>query len=129
MVALDLKRHLIKAGGIGRALRFLVGIKSSLLGLTIAVGGEQRKVGPVAVAKSLAVIDYARAIRIGPRGEKPVTAKVKLVRPFEGSATYLKEGKSPPIWSGTLGIRLPGSGLVPLTSPEFEAEICRSTAA
>jgi len=112
-----------KSGGV---LRSFLGFKSSILGLTLAVGSEREKQGRVAILRSALVIDYARAIRINPRDESPVQAKVKLARPFEGSASYLREGKAPPTWSGTLAVHLPGSGLVLLTGPEFESEICRS---
>jgi hypothetical protein len=112
-----------RSGGV---LRSFLGFKSSILGLTLAAGSEKRKVGRVAILKSAFTLDYARAIRINPRKDRPVTAKVKVARPFEGSATYLEEGKAPPSWSGTLAVHLPGSGLVPLAGPEFEAEICRA---
>lgn len=112
-----------KSGGV---LRSMFGFRSPILGFTIAFGGEKRKLGRVAVQKTFAVIDYPRAIRISPRGKNPVTAKVKLARPFEGFASYSKEGKASPVWSGNLRVRMPGSGLVPLTGPEFETEICRS---
>lgn len=110
----------------GGARRSFLGFRSSILGLTLAIGSERRKLGRVAILKSATTFDSARAIRISPRGQGPVTAKVKLARPFEGSASYLEEGKAPPTWSGTLAARLPGSGLVPLTGPEFEADICRA---
>lgn len=112
-----------KSGGV---IRSLLGFRSTLLGLTLAVGSERRKLGRVAILKSAVAFDHPRAIRISPRSKKPVTAKVKLARPFEGSASYLDEGKAPPSLSGTLAVRLPGSGLVLLTGPEFEAEICRA---
>ncbi|HEU4462180.1 MAG TPA: hypothetical protein VFR75_06270 [Solirubrobacterales bacterium] len=116
---------LAQAKGDG-VLRSLIGIRSPLLGFTLAVGSEKWKLGRVAILKSAVAVDYPRAIRISPRAKRPVTGKVKLAKPFEGSASYLDEGEAPPTWSGTLAIRLPGSGLVPLTGPEFEAEICRA---
>lgn len=112
-----------KGGGV---LRSFLGFKSPLLGVTFAVGSERTKLGRVGILKSAISITQPRAIRISPRSEGPVTAKVKVARPFEGSASYLDEGEAPPTWSGTLAVRLPGSGLVQLTGPEFEAEICRA---
>jgi hypothetical protein len=112
-----------KRGGV---LRSLLGIRSPLLGITLAVGSERKKLGQVAILKSALAIYYPRAVRISPRSERPVTARVKLVKPFEGYASYLDEGNAQPTWSGTLAIHLPGSGLVPLTGSEFEADICRA---
>lgn len=112
-----------RSGGVSRSL---VGFRSALLGLTIAIGSEKKKPGRVAILKSAVAIDHPRAIRISPRGKEPVTARVKPAKPFEGTASYLDEGSAPPTLSGTLAIRLPGSGLMQLTGPEFEAEICRA---
>ena len=113
-------------------LRFLIGVKVSLslggeeLVTAIAFGGERKKVDQVGVRKLLMVFEDVDSIETSPPGEQPVTATLKLQRPFEGTATYLKEGRAPATWIGDLGARLPGSGLVPLAGPEFQAEICRS---
>lgn len=112
-----------KGGGVHRSF---LGYKSPLLGVTFAVGSERTKLGRVGILKSGISITKPRAIWISPRSEEPTTAKVKAAGPFEGSASYLQEGEGPPTWSGTLAARLPGSGLVPLTGPEFEVEICRA---
>lgn len=111
--------------------RFLFGAESTFsLGeeevvFTIAFGGEKKKVGAVGITKLLLVFEDRDSIEISPPGERPVTAEVKMRKPYKGTASYLQEGKAPATWTGTLGLRLPGSGLVPLTGPEFEAEICR----
>jgi len=95
--------------------------------ITIAVGAEQRKAGRVAVSKAFILIDDLDSVQISPRGTQPLSAEVKLRKPFEGTASYLEEGKAPPTWTGDLGLRLPGSGLVPMAGPEFEAELCQAT--
>jgi len=111
--------------------RFLVAAEASLsakgkkFSLTIAFGGEQKRIGRVAVDKATLVFKELDSIAISPVGKEPLTAKVKLGKPFEGTASYLDEGTAPPTLTGGLGIRLPGSGLVPLAGPEFEAELCR----
>lgn len=113
--------------------RFLVGAEVSFAyggeesASTIAFGGERRKEGPVSVLKLALILEDLDSIEISPVDKRPVTAKVKLRKPFEGTASFGQEGKAPPTWTGTLGVRLPGSGLVPLTGPEFEAEICRGS--
>ena len=94
--------------------------------VTFVVSGERKKVGRVAAFKLFLDINQADSVEISPRGEKPLTAEVKLPRPFVGKASYVREGKAPPSLSGTLGIHLPGSGRVRLTGREFEAELCRA---
>jgi hypothetical protein len=93
----------------------------------IAFGGERKKVGPVSVTKVGIVIEEAGSLEISPAGNQPVTAEVTIGKPFEGTASYLREGKGPPSWTGTLAVRLPDSGLVSLAGPEFEAELCRAS--
>jgi hypothetical protein len=113
--------------------RFLVGAEISFAfkgeesASTIAFGGERKKEGPVSVLKLVLILEDIDSIEVSPAGERPVTAEVKIRKPFEGTASYLQEGKAPATWTGTFGLRLPGSGLVPLTGPEFEAEICRGS--
>jgi hypothetical protein len=112
--------------------RFLIGVESTFafgdeaFSSTIAFSGENRKEGRVGILKLLLVLDELDSIEISPPGERPLTAELKLPRPFEGTASYLQEGKAPATWTGNFGLRLPGSGLIPLAGPEFEGEICRS---
>ncbi|HYH53253.1 MAG TPA: hypothetical protein VD761_03905 [Solirubrobacterales bacterium] len=119
-----------KAQGVG-VQRFLFGIEVSQffageeVAMALLGGGERKRIGPVHVSKvALVMVD---SLEISPAGQRPVTGEVTPEMPFEGTASYLGDGKAPPIWSGTLAVRLPGSGLVPLAGPEFEAEICRGT--
>lgn len=99
--------------------------KGKKFSFTIAIAGEKKKVGRVAVDKAGLLLEELDSVAISPVGKQPLTAKVKLRKPFEGTATYLDEGTAPPTWTGNLGIRFPGSGLVPLAGPEFEPELCR----
>jgi hypothetical protein len=123
-------RAVAQRGGV---LRFLLLAELSLAvgdkgeSLTTAIGGLREKVGRVAVSKALIFLDSFDSVEISPTGEKPLSVEVTLPKPFEGTGSYLQEGKAPPAWSGSLGARLPGSGLVPLTGPEFEADLCRAT--
>jgi hypothetical protein len=111
--------------------RFLLSAQTSLsigseeFSLGFVVGGEKEKVGRVAVNKAALVFEEDDLFAISPPGKKPLTAKSKLPKPFEGTSTYMDDGSTPPTWTGSLGVRLPGSGLVPLSGPEFKAELCR----
>jgi hypothetical protein len=116
-----------RRGGVQRDL--IVGEVSvgTELSLTIAIGGLEEKVGRVAVEKFSLLFDERDSVEISPVGTKPVTAEVKLPKPFEGKASYLEEGSEPASWSGDLKLRLPGSGLVPLAGTEFEADLCHGS--
>lgn len=107
------------------AIEATLSAKGKKISVTIAIAAEQKKVGRVAVSKGTFLIEPLNSVAISPRGKNPLTAKVKLRKPFEGTGTYLDDGSTPPTWTGSLGIRFPGSGLVPLTGPEFETEFCR----
>lgn len=109
------------------ALEISVTVKQEDLSLTLAVGGLREKVGRVAIDKLQLLFDEGNTIQASPLRRRPVTAELKLPKPFAGSASYLEEGKAPPTWSGDLSVRLPGSGSVPMAGPEFEAKICRSS--
>jgi len=117
-----------KRSGVTRSL---IAAASSLsvggeeFAFSIVIGGEKERIGRVAVSKASILLEERNSIVSSPPGKSPLTAKVKLSKPFEGTATYLEEGSSPPTWTGDLSIRLPGSGLVLLAGPEFEAELCR----
>ncbi|HEU4738929.1 MAG TPA: hypothetical protein VFS54_07590 [Solirubrobacterales bacterium] len=102
-----------------------LGIGDEEFAFTVGIAGESEKVGRVAVDKGTLTFEEFDSIATSPPGKRPLTAKVKLRKPFEGIASYMEEGSAPPTWTGDLGIRLPGSGLVPLAGPEFEAELCR----
>jgi hypothetical protein len=109
------------------AVEISVAIKDENSSLSIAFGGLREKVGRVGVSKLQLLFDEFDSIQPSPLGRRPVTAEVKLPKPFEGTASYFEEGKTPSTWSGDLNVRLPGSGLVPLTGPEFEANLCRGS--
>jgi hypothetical protein len=117
-----------RQGGVQRY--FLLGSASieagkTKLAFTVAIGALKQKIGRVAIDKFSLFFDEVDSVEISPIGVKPITATIKVPKPFEGTASYLKEGREPPTWSGDLGLRLPGSGLVPLTGPEFDVGLCR----
>jgi hypothetical protein len=117
-----------KQGGVQRY--FLLGSASIKAGniklaFTVAIGALKQKIGRVAVDKFSLFFDEVDSVEISPIGVKPITATIKVPKPFEGTASFLKEGRKFPTWTGDLGLRLPGSGLVPLTGPEFDVGLCR----
>lgn len=65
------------------------------------------------------------SLLVTPPGSSPLTAAVKLPKPFAGSAEYRKEAGTPASWSGSLRAWLPGAGTVPLTGREYSASLCR----
>lgn len=120
-----------RAGGVERALLVLdlslADENGRREGLSFDIASRSSRVGRVAVAKLALVISDEPAVTISPRAADPLSAEVGLETPFEGTASYLAEGDLPPTWTGSLGIRLPGEGLVPLTGPEFETVLCRAS--
>jgi hypothetical protein len=65
----------------------------------------------------------------GKPGTTPRTITVVPPNPFLKSAKRLKEPGVPASWAGPLAVRLPGSGLVPLTGPGFKSAVCNLTLA
>lgn len=96
--------------------------------ITGEIAGRREKVGRVAILKSGFGLRESRlpVLVASPLGSDPLTAEVNPAKPFSGTGSYQAEGNMPATWTGTLGIRLPGSGLVPLAGPEFEALLCQS---
>ena len=89
----------------------------------------QERVGRVKVLRSTLQTAKPGAIEFSRHGVKPAQALLKLESPFSGRAHYVGATKgSPASWTGSLSVRLLGSGELPLTGPRFHAELCRSSA-
>lgn len=108
----------------GMTRSFLV-VESTDIGLAIDVASLQQKVEGVGVKKAAFALDGA-VFHLTPPGKVPVETKMVPTWPFLGSATYIDDAKQPATWTGSLGVRFPGSGQVSLAGPEFEAELCRA---
>jgi hypothetical protein len=91
----------------------------------IVVAKLDEKVGRVRVSRALLAFAKAGGVVVSQAGVVPVTATVALPKPFEGTADYREEPGTKPSWTGSLGVHLPGAGLVPLTGPDFGAVLCR----
>ncbi|HET9675890.1 MAG TPA: hypothetical protein VFP21_00120 [Solirubrobacterales bacterium] len=89
----------------------------------------QERVGRIQVLRSTLQTAKPGAIKVSRRGVKPAKAKVKLGSPFSGRARYVGAKKgSAASWTGSLSVRLLGSGTLPLTGPHFHATLCRASA-
>ncbi len=84
----------------------------------------ERRDGMLITRKAIEIGDDG-SVLLSPRGKVPVTATIALPRPFQGTAKYRKEPGTASSWSGSLAVRPPGAGLVPLTGPGFAAAVCR----
>lgn len=98
-------------------------------GVSIEFGAQSEKVGRVLASKvALTGLEdeSSASYLLSRRGADPVTAEITPPSPFSGTGLYRAEGDMPATWTGALGVRLPGLGLVPLTGPEFEPTFCRA---
>lgn len=96
---------------------------------SVITASRQERIGRVRVFRSAMQFAAPKRISISRRGIEPASARLALDSPFSGRAHYKgpKQG-SPASWTGTLGVRLLGSGLLPLTGPRFHAVLCRVSA-
>jgi hypothetical protein len=96
---------------------------------SVITASLQERVGRVRVYRSAMQLAAPSRVRISRRGVHPATARLALDSPFSGRAHYkgAKKGTSA-TWTGSLGVRLLGSGLLPLTGPHFHAVLCRVSA-
>jgi hypothetical protein len=58
------------------------------------------------------------------KGTRPRRATLSASAPFSGTGTYSYRPGSPPSFLGSLTVRIPGEGTVPLAGPEFHAALC-----
>jgi hypothetical protein len=96
---------------------------------SVITASLQERVGRVRVYRSTMQLAAPRRVRISRRSVDPATARLALDSPFSGRSHYeaAKKG-SPASWTGSLGVRLLGSGLLPLTGPHFHVVLCRVSA-
>jgi hypothetical protein len=121
----------------GAAIRFNAISLESPLGISLS-GQDlvsivsvslQQRAGRVRVLRSTLQTVDSNLIRVSRRGRRPATARVALPSPFSGNAHYKGATKSSPVsWTGSLSVRLLGSGILPLTGPSFRANLCRTSA-
>ena len=61
---------------------------------------------------------------IAGQGTRPRRATLSAPEPFSGIGTYTYEPGSPATFLGSLKVRIPGEGTLPLSGPEFRAALC-----
>lgn len=96
-----------------------------LLPALVSVERNER-VGRVWSSRSTFLITEPGAVTISRRGVRPARARIAPPRPFAGIGTYKGPTKGTRgSWTGSLRVRLAGSGALPLTGPDFETFVCR----
>jgi hypothetical protein len=96
---------------------------------SIVTASQKERVGRVRVFRSAFQLAAPDRVRISRRGIEPQTARLALDNPFSGDAHYKAAEKgSPAAWTGSLSVRLLGSGPLPLTGPAFHVVLCRVSA-
>jgi hypothetical protein len=96
---------------------------------SIITASLQERVGRVRVFRSVMQFAAPDKVKISRRGIEPAKARLALDSPFSGRAHYRAPTKgSPASWTGDLGVRLLGTGLLPLTGPNFHVVLCRVSA-
>lgn len=111
------------------ATEFEIRVKGKSESFSFALLGVElhQRVGQMAIAREVFSVGEEGSLLVNDPGKYPAVATVTLPKPFSGTATYRQETpRSEPTWTGSLGVRLPGAGLVPLTGENFAAELCRA---
>jgi hypothetical protein len=122
-----------RAGGVltqfsAISLRAPLGVPGSDV-FSLVSASLQERVGRVRILRSTLQTAKPGAIKVSRHGVKPVKARLQLGTPFGGQAHYTGPTKgSPASWTGSLSVRLLGSGTLPLTGPRFHATLCRASA-
>jgi len=96
---------------------------------SVITASLQEQVGRVRVYRSAMQTAAPARVRVSRRGVQPASARLALAAPFSGGALYrAATEESHASWTGSLGVRLLGSGLLPLTGPRFHVVLCRVSA-
>jgi hypothetical protein len=119
---------LARAHEMGRTID-LFALGPELERIVDLVAESTRRFGPVVVSTSLHAVESSRAeggleVSITGKGPRPTGATVEALAPFSGLGTYTYEPGSPPSFLGSLEVRIPGEGTLPLAGPGFHAVIC-----
>lgn len=100
-------------------------IESEVLFGALSASVHER-LGQVRVIRQATEMVEGSDLTFSPKGRKSSTVELNPPAPFTGEASYLKRVGTPATWTGDLGVRLPGTGEVPLAGPEYNATLCRS---
>ena len=100
--------------------------RSERFALAVAVAGTWERRDQVRIARDYLTFEDGDALLASRPGAERTTATIALPKPFSGSAEYQQAPGSPAAWDGSLAIRLPGAGRVPLAGEGFEADLCQA---
>jgi hypothetical protein len=95
-----------------------------------AAATSTRRFGPVLVATTVHAPDgeggpgKAAELSITGKNPRPDGASLTVGTPFSGSATFRKRPGMPATWLGSLTVKIPGEGTLPLAGPDFHAIVC-----
>jgi hypothetical protein len=121
----EVTADVLEAGArLGRRRARFQAINLTGLPFHLAAASVSERVGPVRVDEIAAIETQKPAVVFSPEGTDPETVTAALPSPFAGAATYRHAAGSPATWAGSLRVRLPGSGSVPLTGAAFRARVC-----
>jgi hypothetical protein len=83
----------------------------------------RESLGPMTISRSASAKAMDGDVRIGP-GKRPRRIDVNPSPPFAGSARFRDPARSPPAWTGSLSVSLPGAPALALAGPDFAARLC-----
>jgi hypothetical protein len=95
--------------------------------LNLTIASKSERLGQVEISRTVFMVGENAFLRLSEPGTYPILATAKLPKPFTGTATYREDKGLAPTWTGSLAVRLPGAGLVPLTGEGFKSSLCRAS--
>jgi hypothetical protein len=81
--------------------------------------------GRIEIRRSAEMLGDEGTLLFSPPGVEPARTTMVAPNPFSGTGVYLEEPGSPPSWTGSLSVHLPGEDPVPLAGRRFTAALCR----
>lgn len=120
----------VNGHGEGRTTRFqafdLALKQRPALSFGLFLAAVYERVEQVRIARSTFGFAGEGNLVMSKRSKSSETFKVKLDEPFSGKAVFARSRRSPSTWNGDLTVKLPGSGPIPFTGPDFQADLCRA---
>lgn len=92
----------------------------------LVFAGTEERLGRVAIERAALLIGAEGSVLLSPLDVRPLEATFAPPVPFAGTAAFHEGVPTGERWTGTLGVHLPGAGLVPLTGAGFKSKFCRA---
>jgi hypothetical protein len=92
---------------------------------TLLVGGTLEHREGVRIERVTVASGGSNALQVSRGDGEPTRVDVLFPKPLRGKAELIQAEGSPPSWTGSLSMPLPGAGSVPLTGPGLAAVYCR----